>query len=425
MMTAAKPVKKQKGAVALTVTLLLLFLLGFMGLAIDVGHMFVVKTELQTAVDSCALAAAHELDEQETSIERARNAGVAAGNANPVNMQSANWSGEGQLTAESISFYDRDYVATTDPLLAAYAECAHVQPNIQMWLLHAMGAFIRDATAFPATRNVAARAAATRVSAQTTCPIPVALQRAEGTSPPLYGFQVGEWVTVYGSQLHGPGSFGWYNLDGSNNARSTRDQLESGQCNTRIDNPLGTPGAQVGVQNAWNYRFGIYKNNENPAEHRPDLSGYSYTSRNWVNPPPQNAFEGEPAPGSDLSAQNFLTKRSQYRSFDDQGTSIPNGSTMVFGSANALNSFQILATPGEGGQHHLLGGNRRLATVPVIDGNFHIIDFLCVFMLHPMTGPQEDVQVEIRGNAGSITSPCTTSGQPGGIAGPLVPALVR
>jgi len=41
-----------------TVAFALLFLLGFMGIALDFGHLFVVKTELQTASDSCALAAA-------------------------------------------------------------------------------------------------------------------------------------------------------------------------------------------------------------------------------------------------------------------------------------------------------------------------------------------------------------------------------
>lgn len=48
---------RQDGAVIVTVALVLLFLLGFMAIALDFGHLFVVKTELQTAMDSCALAA--------------------------------------------------------------------------------------------------------------------------------------------------------------------------------------------------------------------------------------------------------------------------------------------------------------------------------------------------------------------------------
>ena len=56
-----------------------------------------MKTELQTAMDSCALAAAQELDLQPTAIDRATSAGLTAGNLNAVNFQSASWSGKGQL----------------------------------------------------------------------------------------------------------------------------------------------------------------------------------------------------------------------------------------------------------------------------------------------------------------------------------------
>ena len=53
--------RRQTGAVIITVAFALLFLLGFMAIALDFGHLFVVKTELQTATDSCALAAAKNL----------------------------------------------------------------------------------------------------------------------------------------------------------------------------------------------------------------------------------------------------------------------------------------------------------------------------------------------------------------------------
>jgi len=64
--------RRQQGAVIITVCLLMLFLLGFMGIALDYGRLFIVKTELQTALDSCALSAAHELDRQAGAIARAR-----------------------------------------------------------------------------------------------------------------------------------------------------------------------------------------------------------------------------------------------------------------------------------------------------------------------------------------------------------------
>src|SRR5207244_1302846 len=42
---------RQRGAVILMVCFLLFFLLGFIAIAFDFGHLFIVKTELQTAMD--------------------------------------------------------------------------------------------------------------------------------------------------------------------------------------------------------------------------------------------------------------------------------------------------------------------------------------------------------------------------------------
>ena len=79
MRNTARP-GRQRGAVIVTVCLLMLFLLGFMGFALDFGRLFIVKTELQTALDSCALSAAQQLDRQANAISLARNAGMTAGN---------------------------------------------------------------------------------------------------------------------------------------------------------------------------------------------------------------------------------------------------------------------------------------------------------------------------------------------------------
>ena len=104
--------RRQQGAVAVTVALCLLFLLGFMGLALDFGRLFVVRGELQTAVDSCALAAVRELDGQGDTLVRASSAGRAVGNANAVNFQSASWAGRGQLVDADVQFLDRDLMQT-------------------------------------------------------------------------------------------------------------------------------------------------------------------------------------------------------------------------------------------------------------------------------------------------------------------------
>ena len=110
--------RQQHGAIIVTAALTLLLLLGFMGIALDFGRLFIVRTELQTALDSCALAAARELNKQPDAISRAVSAGAAAGNLNGVNLQSTNWSGQGQITAADVSFRDASYLSTTSATAA-------------------------------------------------------------------------------------------------------------------------------------------------------------------------------------------------------------------------------------------------------------------------------------------------------------------
>ena len=417
----------QRGAVVLMVCFLLFFLLGFVAIAFDLGRLFIVKTELQTAMDSCALAAAQELDGQASALNRTRSAGKSAANLNRVNLQSASWDGKGKLADPGITFRDPAYAPTTAPASARYAQCEHRQDGVRMWLLHAMGGVSGDLAANPTSRNVLASAVATRASAQSTCPIPVALKAKVGGTPANnYGFQIGEWATVFDKGGASGGEMGWYNLDGSSSASETALELAGGgRCGTRIGDTLGTPGAQTSVDRVWNHRFGVYKNTDSPDVKHPDQTGYSYTAANWKNPMPQNAFSGTPAAGSHPTAQNYVTKRAAYASLADTGTNIKTGSQITFGDNNKLNSFQKLATPGAAGQHRQYGANRRLVLVPVINDASQVINYVCMFMLHPLSGPNDPAQLEFRGMASLATSPCTPAGKPGGLAGPLVPVLVR
>jgi Flp pilus assembly protein TadG len=418
--------RRQAGAVIVMVCLLLFVLLGFMAIGFDFGRLFIVKTELQTAMDSCALAAAQELDGQASALTRARNAGVTAANLNRVNLQSASWDAKGQMAAADISFRDATYGATAQAATARYAQCAHTQTGVRMWLMHAAGAVTGDTGANPATRAVLASAVATRASAQSTCPIPVAIKaRNGGSAANNYGFLLGEWVTVFDKAGGaGAGEMGWYNMDGSNNANETSAELSEGgkSCDTRIGTTVGTPGAQSSVEVPWNYRFGIYKQNDSHSLNHPDQTGYAYTSVNWKNAVPQNAFSGTPAALSHSTAKNYLIKRAAYASFADTGTTLSAGEAIT---NVKLNKFKEIASPGPTGEHRQYGYNRRLVIVPVINAGSQVVDYVCMFMLAPLTGPNDTAQLEFRGKAGSADTPCTTNGLPGGTAGPLVPVLVR
>lgn len=404
----------------------LLFLLAAAGLAIDFSRLFVIKTELQTALDSCALAAARELDGGETAIARAQSAGISAGNAQALNFQSASWSGQSRLAVSALRFFDPQLSATTSSTLARYARCEHAHASVGTWLLRSLYAF--NGSAAPSDlAQVGVYAVATRGSAQTACPLPLALRPSPSASAPHWGFVPGQWIKLLTKKgLPTPGQIGWANLDGSTNASETERQLR-GYCGTRVGDQLGTPGVKSSVADAWNERFGIYKNNtQASAENPPDFTGYAYTSKNW--PTAGNAYQGARPAGAAASADNYKAKLKVFASCGDTSTSVAVCEAIT--GLKLGGGFKALATPGvfpagQGQGHSQYGTQRRVVTVPVVSASGRVIDYACMLMLQPLSTPLVDVYLEFIGNAGASDSPCTTSGLPGGTAGPLVPVLVR
>mgnify|MGYP006195323895 CR=1 FL=1 len=63
--------QKQQGAVAIIVAICLTLLVGMLGLVLDLGHLYVAKTELQNAADSASLSGAKELNGGVTGIASA------------------------------------------------------------------------------------------------------------------------------------------------------------------------------------------------------------------------------------------------------------------------------------------------------------------------------------------------------------------
>jgi Flp pilus assembly protein TadG len=403
--------RKQGGAVIVTAALTLLLLLGFMGLALDFGHLFVIRTELQTSMDACALAAAQELDGQADSLTRGTNAGITAGNLNAVDMQSASWSGKARVSAADIAFLDQNYLATATIANVRYVRCQHTQAATATPLIRTLSAF-SGSSAYAATMDVSASAIATLTPAQSTCPMPLALAPKAGGAAPNFGFVPGEWVTLLSTTGFTNGQIGWANLDGSSSASETTSEL-SGHCGTRVDDKLGTPGVQSSVIDNWNSRFGIYKNNSGPNIMPPDYTGVVYTTKTW--------------PAGKNAVGDFLSKR---QSFANCWTGVSTVGDCEKATGLSLNSFKTLATSGSNGELRQYGTNRRLVTVPIVDStaSMHVKNFACMLLLQPIPSPFSNstpVQLEYIGNASAIGSPCTGNGLPGGTAGPLVPVLVR
>ena len=340
-----------------------------MGLALDFGRLFVIRGELQTALDSCALSAARELDGQSDALVRASSAGRIVGNANAVNFQSASWAGGGQIIEADLQFLDRDLLQTAQPAQARYARCRHEHAAVGAWLLPALQAFWGGASPAVSMR-LSTQATATRLSAQTACPLPIALRPVAGQ-----------------------------------------------YCGVRIGDRLGTPGSRSSVGDAWNLRFGLLKNNP-PAEAAGllDATGYAYTARNW--PSQRNALRGARPAGAHASAANYQVKSAAQASCADTSSSVAICESIT--GLKLSGAYKSLVPPGSA-----YGGASRIVVVPVVDAAARVIDYACMLMLQPMSSPMIDVQLEYIGNAGDSASPCTTVGLPGGSVGPRVATLVR
>jgi hypothetical protein len=65
------PRKGASGFVLLTLAFALVLLIGVTGLVVDLGRLYIARTELQAAADAAALAAAYELDGSARGLERA------------------------------------------------------------------------------------------------------------------------------------------------------------------------------------------------------------------------------------------------------------------------------------------------------------------------------------------------------------------
>jgi hypothetical protein len=421
-------VDRQKGAVILTVAMALLFLLGFMAIALDFGHLFVVKTELQTAMDSCALAAAQELDRASDALTRATNAGRTAGNLNKVNFQGAV---AGVIDSE-ITFSDTltgAYSHTFAPVKnAKYAKCTHAKSGMAPWLMQAISAFSGNAS-YKANQSVVALGVATLTNSQTACALPIAMCQKTATGP-SFGYNKGDWVlgwvnpddSVYGQ-------FRWVDYTGNGGgAKEIKDMLAGdGYCalpgaNTVIKSKTGNNN---GASDAYNTRFGIYHGGySGPADGTPDLTGYAWYSDDATG---AGAFTGR---YSDTGTNGFPAKRAAHAAYEGDNKKPPAGYTFKLQTQGTAVSSSTLAAN---------GSNRRFAVAPVADcslldptHDIKVKGLFCMLMLHPIdkstgggAGAAAKMWLEYEGSADDPTSPCSSSGLAGGSSGPLVPTLVQ
>lgn len=414
---------RERGIVAIIIALSLAVLVGFAGIVLDLGHLFVNKTELQNAADSCALAAANQLvcdpgvgPCPAGFLHDAEAAGmfVAARNANDFQ------GGAVQIAAEDIEFNTEIGPNANYRSRAAgasnnskFAMCTARSEPIATWFMQVLKKF--------APVPVEARAVATLAPGQTACtssPIGVC---AKTTTGPGYGYTTGEWIIskfnggVGGDDSGLEGNFRWVDFTPSaGGTQEVRDQLlgTNAVCGIKVGDEVREEGVKQGAKTAWNTRFGIYPNGANgatPAVNAPDKTGYSYPSK---------------APGTVIDIgqsayADYRFKQAEHKPFT-QNEYAPTGAAKNFSGKESTS-----------GEHLMYGGERRLVAVPVIEcgkspATVKILGMGCTLMLNPMSnGATGDIYLEWRGAADAAGSPCRSAGVAGGTGGPLVPTLVQ
>lgn len=405
-----KQTLKQKGAVIILFIMALPFLLGMMALALDTGNLFIVKTELQNAVDACALSAGAELDGTSAQFNRAQEAGRLAGVAHKVNLQKvavAIPNNSGVMFAQNLNDAAGSYITASTGSALSNANAATYK-----FVKCTATSSINKLVNVPGLSNsdsISAQAIASRLATQTPCVLPIGvcsnanavtnntvgawISGEVGKNDPCVGnVDCYKWV-VYGSTT--PNASNLANLLTGNNTCGIN---LAGQSVTEFS------GAAASPYDEYNTRFGVQKGT-NPVN--PDFTGYGYTPSTGATPY---------APAATYSPANSLFAINAYNDYVGRRTNL----TQYQGSLPGYTVEQPTVANATA---------RRIGIVPVIPctgGTSTISNYVCVMMLNPIAagGGNKTLYLEYLGS--SSAGSCTQIGYAGGGGtGPTVSALVQ
>lgn len=399
----------QRGAFAIAFAVMSLFLFFFVGLGMDLGRIYVSRTELQNSADACALAASKALTGAGSQLNESEAWGITAGKLNLIGMQAISPTivPNNQVTFSgtlSGTFATKAAVPAANASTMKFVKCTLRETNVRSILIK-IANLITPASV--AATTVGAMAVASLTPSSTACAIPLASCVVPGftaTSTPPFGLNVGQWYQGKLSPGGGvTGSFKWINYPGFTTVPEMKDMLEgNGTCNVGAGTTVnGQSGNIASLLQPWNEHFGLY--NGSSLSTVADYTGYWYPAT-WTD-------AGGVVQGSAFS--DFVAKR------------------IANTAPQALN-------PGgwkSNGWTSAAKGDRRLVVSPIVDcsalpggGTTPVLAWACQLMLNPLANGNDDMYLEYRGLASTIGSPCAALGTPSGGgagAGPLVPTLIQ
>jgi len=284
-----RSIQKQEGTVAIIVAICLTLLVGMLGLVLDLGHLYVAKTELQNAADSASLSGAKELNGRVTGITSAVTRAIeAAGknnydlNSNPVVINASNiWVGSCPSDGCMVPISS----VTTDALAGdkTFVKVDTGLRSLNTW-------FIQVLPSIASTTQTFGMAVAGKYKVDIT-PVAICELPDPGTTHE-FGYERGVSYKVSEANPIGPGTMFWIdpesNVPGVCPATSTNATLPYVCTGKTGFTPVagGTVNTNTGISvpqlSALDSRFGDYtpQNNCDPATAPPDVNVKEYRYNN-------------------------------------------------------------------------------------------------------------------------------------------------
>ncbi len=391
-MTCSKR-KVQSGAVLPMFTVGLIAIIGMAGLALDMGHAYVNKANLQNALDAAALSGAAVLNDKNNTAEA---------------QTAAEDTFEDYLDGELKQAFDRgdialgvEFSATLDPWApgaiepdATYVRVAVPDFPMTVWLarvlpgvgdLQSVGG---SAVAGPSPPLGAPPGETCDIAPMLICGDPDDTDCSDGS---CYGYdlEAEEEITLKthsananeGEWEVGPGNFQLIELDCGPGGACVRDELAGGYsgCVNNGETVTTKPGNTVGpTAQGFNTRFGIYQGGMSIADYPPDVVTYSDGGNFWY-----DDYQGRMGDG------NY-----DYTPVDEGGQGVP--------------KRRILAVP--------IG---RCTGTTNGQGDVEVLGLGCFFMTRPASHSGNTQEVY-----GQLLEECEADGEipydPGPATGPLL-----
>ncbi len=418
--------QREKGVVAILVGITILVMVAMVGLAIDLGQMYIAKTELQNSADACALAGVGVLAKKAGAADALTTANSAAslvaGRHKAVLQDNTVGGTNSTITVQfAKDNIDGPYQAAGSWGPGDIAGIKHVRCQISQAAIKTI--FIQVLDLIRSTpigdMSVSATAIGKMIPSQLTCALPVAICQGE---VPAKGHWMRGVIDKSGDLVDAPESAGlpessvkWVDFTGSAGGASEITKLLTGdgECTLPVvDTNLKESGVKSSVAAAYNSRFGVYQGGIKTTESAPDFSGYAYTWDSWT-------------AHQDARVDYVNNRRGSNAAF--QGDVAISGVTDTYDIKGTILTSAQLAPP--------TGRDRRLMSAPVVDcsdpkAGLPLKSWACIFMLNPISNNPSgsmNMWLEYLGPSTDPDVPCASNGVPGGAgsAGPFVPALVR